>query len=297
MNILELFQKPLTEIIFEPKFLFSDDFLNRLNALQVVRIASEADNYFETISQILMNDNNPYEYIKTHYPKLLGTPVLKIYVSYQLPKDLDGGLHFLFEDSMSEETFKDRIHKIILEFKKPYNQIVESNSGVFFYKKYLILNSIQKKNLADSYFIFKDFSRASSSYEQVQSIYADYSKRMNALCKLLIKTDDVYEQNIIDVLYLQKNVKSMYFASKLLPKSIKLGFQYWISKQELCLGMKALISYIILKDAYEIRNAYIIGKLRPKLDEILHSKLESSIPERNNVIKLLISKIDATLNF
>ena len=273
-------------IRFSQDYQFTDELLRGIHATNAFSVLVPAEEYYGHIAAALSNDHDPSDYVLAHEPLLDGTCCVEVTDQ----SAVDNGAFLL--DYLPESTALDNKLNELLDFaRRKYSGVIQENSGLSFYKKFLNGSSARRKELAFAYFLANDYQAAMSQFTSIKKQHTEYCSRIIGWCKILLGQPGGFDYRVFDILLLHNNAGALYYASKHMPPQYRTGVEHWLSGQALLPGQKMLILYSCLLSSIntgdQARARKCLGSLK---DEI---KSRMTVPHNRGMWESLYRRIES----
>ena len=105
--------------------------------IRIFSIMNFDKDYYKKFARFLLREEDPEKYILSHEPILEGMQITQIFASsLQTEKDIEG-YFFFYNNSITDEKFKERIFEIAEDLKMKHSKTIDSMNGWNLYKKYV----------------------------------------------------------------------------------------------------------------------------------------------------------------
>ncbi|KAI5170292.1 hypothetical protein PAEPH01_1311 [Pancytospora epiphaga] len=268
---------------FTDDIIWKDEFIARLHCTELFMISYPADEYFKTITDMLLNDEDSTRFISEHEPEYEGFPLHKIIIASQPINTTD--MVFIYCADMVEEEFYKTSKNISEVIIQKYISVIFEYSGIKSYRWYFNTDLSVSKLLADSYFYTGNFSKAGSIYLGIRKTCTPYALRMAEWCEIISRELKNTQPHAFDILLLIKSQNALFSSLGYLCDERRVAVGYWLLKQELHPGKALLNLYLCARGFFKMGNSNKVELMMEKIKSRIDIMSNNSISGRSSLWK------------
>lgn len=238
---------------FDENFGCREEFAERLARTGIFSLRKLNRNYFSSIVDSILRDEDPLPIIDASEPEIDGSPHMILCVGGATSSEHSQSTAFVYHTGMTEEDFNLRCLEALDALKARNEGVILNGTGLRALKAFFGISSLSKKELADAYFMNKDYESALYIYARLSSL--GICRRMSEICRALMDIDMLGDPLSLDIMIFYKKFDTLYAISGDLPFDAKLAVQYYLTKQGLPQHMRVLLEYSCCKGFSTIKDS------------------------------------------
>lgn len=238
-----MFDRIPVKIIFRDENIDKNTVLEKFKNETIFYPKELCNDYFSTLIETLLEEKDPLLIINNFLPDINGQMYLEIVVKSENTPTNPNCFEMVYSQDID---FQESISSLISNIRRSKYSV---SNGIF--NKILPLKN-PSKDIADLYFIDKNYKDALTEYHGLYSQYPELSRRMCEICRMILGSKPTLDLLTIDILIFYKKYDDLFDLSKDVLIDLMIPIHLLLSKSDLSIKKRLITAYFCYKNLKKI---------------------------------------------